>query len=214
MASVAGHPRHAPRRPPLSSHLPAQIRGAVSGSGLARFNGLPPEVARAALLHCCGSRRWAHRLASHRPYPDTASLLAAADEASYDLSQGDLTEALARESSAQLGHGAPYAALLALDAARAEYERTFRHAFVICLDGHPPDEHVAQLLAAIRRRMAHEVDEERSVSADELRLLARGRLARLLDRLPSLLDGAGGQDGQDPTDGLSEADFGLFAPVG
>ncbi|MFD8982342.1 2-oxo-4-hydroxy-4-carboxy-5-ureidoimidazoline decarboxylase [Streptomyces sp. NPDC059564] len=206
---MAVHPRHAPRRTPLSSHLPAQVRGPASapGTGLARFNSLPLEAARTALAHCCGSRRWAHRMAAHRPYPDTASLLAAVDEASYDLSQGDLTEALARESSAELGHGAPYAALLALDAARAQYERTFGHAFVICLDGHPPEERVDQLLAAIRRRLAHEVDEERSIAADELRLVARSRLTLLLDRLAGLRR-------TDPDDGLSEADFGLFAPVG
>lgn len=206
---MAVHPRHAPRRTPLSSHLPAQVRGPASapGTGLARFNSLPVETARTVLAHCCGSGRWAHRVAAHRPYPDTASLLAAADEASYDLSQGDLTEALARESSAELGHGAPYAALLALDAARAQYERTFGHAFVICLDGHPPEERVDQLLAAIRRRLAHEVDEERSIAADELRLVARSRLSLLLDRLAGLRHA-------DPDDGLSEADFGLFAPVG
>ncbi|MCX5194842.1 2-oxo-4-hydroxy-4-carboxy-5-ureidoimidazoline decarboxylase [Streptomyces sp. NBC_00249] len=206
---MAVHPRRAPRRPPLSSPLPAQVRGPAStpASGLTRLNSLPYESARAALLHCCGSRRWAHRLAAHRPYPDTPSLLAAADEAAYDLSQADLTEALAGESSAELGHGAPYAALLALDAARAEYERTFGHAFVICLDGHPPEEQVDQLLAAIRRRMAHEVDEERSISADELRLVARSRLVRLLDTLAGL--GGVGPDG-----GPSGADFGLFAPVG
>ncbi|UQX05107.1 2-oxo-4-hydroxy-4-carboxy-5-ureidoimidazoline decarboxylase [Streptomyces sp. RerS4] len=193
----------------MSSHLPAQVRGPASapGSGLARLNSLPHESARAALLHCCGSDRWAHRMAAHRPYPDTAALLAAADEAAYDLSQGDLTEALAGESSAELGHGAPYAALLALDAARAQYERTFGHAFVICLDGHPPEEQVDQLLAAIRRRMAHEVDEERSIAADELRLVARSRLVRLLDTLA-------GVGGDGPDDGRFPADFGLFAPVG
>ncbi|MEU9003674.1 2-oxo-4-hydroxy-4-carboxy-5-ureidoimidazoline decarboxylase [Streptomyces sp. NPDC048551] len=174
---------------------------------MARLNSLPLDTARTALAHCCGSLRWAHRVAAHRPYPDTASLLAAADEAAYDMSQGDLTDALARESSAELGHGAPYAALLALDAARAQYERTFGHAFVICLDGHPPEERVDQLLAAIRRRLAHEVDEERSIAADELRLVARSRLAHLLDRLAGLHH-------PDPDDGLSEADFGLFAPVG
>ncbi|MFE3764359.1 2-oxo-4-hydroxy-4-carboxy-5-ureidoimidazoline decarboxylase [Streptomyces sp. NPDC059104] len=209
IASVAAHPRHVPRRTPLSSHLPAQVRGPVSapGTGLAHFNSLPPDAARTALTHCCGSPRWAQRVAAHRPYPDTASLLAAVDEASYDMSQGDLTEALARESSAELGRGAPYAALLALDAARAQYERTFGHAFVICLDGHPPEERVDQLLAAIRRRLAHEVDEERSLAADELRMVARSRLARLLARLAA-------PAGQDPDDGLSEADSGLFAPVG
>ncbi|MEV6688494.1 2-oxo-4-hydroxy-4-carboxy-5-ureidoimidazoline decarboxylase [Streptomyces sp. NPDC051130] len=231
---MAVHPRRAPRSPPLSSHFPAQAKGSTSsgappggspgeksrgssgvpvpagdhGCGLARFNSLPHDTARAALLHCCGSGRWAHRLATHRPYPDRAALLAAADEASYDLSQSDLTGALARECSAELAHGAPYAALLALDAARAEYERTFGHAFVICLDGHPPEERADVLLAAIRRRMAHETDEERAISADELRRLAQARLVRLLDRLPDLMTGPL------PPDGPSAADFGLFAPVG
>lgn len=210
---MAVHPRHAPRSPPLSSHLPAQAAGGTSrtqsgggsdpvhGSGLTRFNALSPEAAHAALLHCCGSRRWAHRLAVHRPYPDAGVLLAAADEASYDLSQADLTEALAAESSAELEHGASYAALLALDAAHAEYERTFGHAFVVCLDGHPPEEQADQLLAAIRRRMGHEVDEERSISADELRRVAQGRLLDLTRWLTS-------------ADGLTAEEFGLFAPVG
>ncbi|WP_411572668.1 2-oxo-4-hydroxy-4-carboxy-5-ureidoimidazoline decarboxylase [Streptomyces xanthophaeus] len=221
--SVAGHPRHAPRSPPLSSHLPAQATGCTSpgaappgprpgeksrgrsdpshGSGLARFNTLSPEAAHAVLLHCCGSRRWAHRMATHRPYPDSGSLLAAADEASYDLSQADLTEALASECPEELGHGAPYAALLALDAAHAEYERKFGHAFVICLDGHPPEEQADQLLAAIRRRMGHEEDEERSISADELRRVAQARLLDLTRWLTS-------------ADGLSATEIGLYAPVG
>ncbi|MEU6756715.1 2-oxo-4-hydroxy-4-carboxy-5-ureidoimidazoline decarboxylase [Streptomyces sp. NPDC046685] len=201
---MAVHPRHAPRSPLLSSPLPAQVRGSSDpspGSGLARFNALSPEVAHAVLLQCCGSRRWAHRLATHRPYPDCDALLAAADEASYDLSQADLTEALAAESSAELGHGAPYAALLALDAAHAEYERTFGHAFVISLDEHPPEEQADQLLAAIRRRMGHEVDEERSISADELRRVARARLADMTRWLIS-------------ADGASASEFRLFAPVG
>ncbi|MER6200226.1 2-oxo-4-hydroxy-4-carboxy-5-ureidoimidazoline decarboxylase [Streptomyces sp. NPDC001586] len=203
---MAAYPRRAPRSPPLSSHLPAQARGSGSsehshGSGLARFNALSPEAAHAVLLQCCGSRRWAHRMATHRPYPDPDALLAAADEASYDLSQPDLTEALAAECSAELDHGAPYAALLALDAAHAEYERKFGHAFVICLAGHPPEEQADQLLEAIRRRMAHEVDEERSISADELRRVAQDRLWDLTRWLTS-------------TDGPTATEIGLFAPVG
>ncbi|MFD5622132.1 2-oxo-4-hydroxy-4-carboxy-5-ureidoimidazoline decarboxylase [Streptomyces yangpuensis] len=188
----------------MSSHLPAQARGCSDpphGPGLTRFNTLSPEAARAVLLHCCGSRRWAHRVAAHRPYPDAGTLLAAADEASYDLSQADLTEALAAEHSAELERGAPYAALLALDAARAEYERKFGHAFVICLDGHPPEEQSDQLLGAIRRRMGHEVDEERSISADELRRVAQSRLLDLTRRLTR-------------SEGASVAEIGLFAPVG
>ncbi|MEU7551281.1 2-oxo-4-hydroxy-4-carboxy-5-ureidoimidazoline decarboxylase [Streptomyces sp. NPDC044571] len=198
---MAVHPRLAPRSPPLSSHLPAQARGcsepcgadAAGGPGLARFNALTREAAEAVLLHCCGSRRWAQRVAAHRPYPDAGALRAAADEASYDLAQADLSEALALEPPAELGHGAPYAALLALDAAHAEYERKFGHAFVICLDGHPQEEQASQLLAAIRRRMGLDADEERAITADELRRLAQARLADLTHWLTSP-DGASAAD--------------------
>lgn len=180
---------------------PFRGTSAFHDPGLARFNALPAEAAHSALLHCCGSRRWAHRVAAHRPYPDSGALIAAADEASYDLSQGDLSEALACEFPPELEHGAAYAAVLALDAAHEEYERTYRHAFVICLDGHTPEEQADQLLAAIRRRMALDVDEERAISADELRRVAQVRLADLTHWLTS-------------ADGVSATEFGLFAPVG
>ncbi|MCP3818927.1 2-oxo-4-hydroxy-4-carboxy-5-ureidoimidazoline decarboxylase [Streptomyces sp. A3M-1-3] len=155
-----------------------------SPGGLVRFNTAPSGAAEAALLACCGSRRWAHRLAAHRPYPDIGALLAAADEASYDLSAADLAEALADESSADLHHSAPQAAQTALRAAHAAYESRFRHAFVICLDAVRPTEQLDQVLAGIRSRLANEADEERAVTADELRRLARERLAHLVADRP------------------------------
>lgn len=51
---------------------------------------------------------------------------------------------------------------------------------MICLDALPPSQHVDQVLAGIRVRLAHEVDEERAVTADELRRLARSRLVELV----------------------------------
>ncbi|WP_351229539.1 2-oxo-4-hydroxy-4-carboxy-5-ureidoimidazoline decarboxylase [Streptomyces sp. NPDC002133] len=149
-------------------------------TGLERFNTAPAGAAEAALLACCGSRRWGRRIVAHRPYPDLDALLAAADEASYDLGSADLDEALADESSSGLNPGAPTAAHTALRAAHAAYESSFGHAFVICLDGFHPDEQPDQVLAAIRARLANERDEERVVSADELRRLARTRLAHLV----------------------------------
>ncbi|MEV6650467.1 2-oxo-4-hydroxy-4-carboxy-5-ureidoimidazoline decarboxylase [Streptomyces sp. NPDC051219] len=151
---------------------------------LVRFNTASGGAAEAALLACCGSHRWALRLAAHRPYPDVAALLAAADEASYDLSAADLAEALSGEASADLHHSAPQAAHTALRAAHAAYESRFGHAFVICLDAVRPTEQLDQLLAGIRSRLANERDEERAVTADELRRLARGRLARLVGDRP------------------------------
>ncbi|MFI9047756.1 2-oxo-4-hydroxy-4-carboxy-5-ureidoimidazoline decarboxylase [Streptomyces sp. NPDC053427] len=156
----------------------------MAGVGLARFNTVPRDDAEAALLTCCGCGRWAQRIAAHRPYPDLESLLAASDEACYDLTPAELDEALARESlsphplAGARGPGT-LAAHTALRAAHAEYERRFRHVFVICLDGFREDEQLDQVLSGIRTRLGNEVDEERVVTADELRRLTRGRLARL-----------------------------------
>ncbi|MDK1472727.1 2-oxo-4-hydroxy-4-carboxy-5-ureidoimidazoline decarboxylase [Streptomyces sp. 549] len=164
----------------------------ASLSPLDRLNDADRTAAEAALLACCGSRRWAWRLAGHRPYPDAESLLAAAEEASYDLTFADLAEALAAESGRPLpecGDAAPAAApdapgaraaRTALEAARAAYESRFGHAFVICLDELPPTQRLDGMLAGIRTRLGNEADEERAVSADELRRLARGRLLRLV----------------------------------
>ncbi|MFI6287196.1 2-oxo-4-hydroxy-4-carboxy-5-ureidoimidazoline decarboxylase [Streptomyces sp. NPDC051018] len=152
------------------------MRGAGVAAGLERFNDAPGESAIATLLACCGSLRWAQRVAAHRPYPDLDSLLAAADEAAYDLSPADLGEALADEYPAGAQPDAPQAAHTALAAAQAAYESRFGHAFVICLDPYRPDEYLDQILAGIRTRLTHDPDDERAVSAEELRGLARSRL--------------------------------------
>ncbi|MFI1480797.1 2-oxo-4-hydroxy-4-carboxy-5-ureidoimidazoline decarboxylase [Streptomyces sp. NPDC020747] len=147
-------------------------------TGLDRFNGMPADEAERALLACCGSHQWARRVAAHRPYPDLDALLAAADEAAYDLTPGDLTEALACESLTLLPEGAYSAAHTALSAAHAAYESRFGHVFVICLDDTAPEESLDQVLAGIRSRLTNDPDDERTLTAEELRRLARGRLTR------------------------------------
>jgi 2-oxo-4-hydroxy-4-carboxy-5-ureidoimidazoline decarboxylase len=137
------------------------------------------------LLACCGSGRWALRLATHRPYPDVESLLAAASEASYDLRPKDLAEALADESCMPqplLGMRAPgsQAAHTALRAAHAAYEARFGHVFVICLEGCPPEEMLDTVLMSVRARLSHDPDEERLVAAEELRRIALTRLEHLV----------------------------------
>ena len=117
-------------------------------------------------------------MAAHRPYPDLDALLAAADEATYDLTSGDLAEALARESLTPLPDDAYAVAHTALSAAHAAYESRFGHVFVICLDDTAPDELLNQLLAGIRSRLTNDPDEERALTTEELRRLARGRLTR------------------------------------
>ncbi|MFD4524545.1 2-oxo-4-hydroxy-4-carboxy-5-ureidoimidazoline decarboxylase [Streptomyces sp. NPDC058470] len=177
------HAKHHRRGPPLPPHrlprLPEQKSAAPSPARLKGFNSAPAETVERALLLCCRSLRWAHRLTEHRPYPDLDSLLAAADEAAYDLTPADLAEALAGESLTLLPDGAYSAAHTALSAAHAAYESRFGHVFVICLDDLAPAEALDEVLAGIRSRLAHDPEEERVLAAEELRRLARGRLARL-----------------------------------
>ncbi|MFJ9827467.1 2-oxo-4-hydroxy-4-carboxy-5-ureidoimidazoline decarboxylase [Streptomyces sp. NPDC101160] len=166
----------APRHP--AGRHGGLTEGRPADGGLARFNTAPPAAAEALLLACCGSLRWAERVTTHRPYPTLDALLAAADEAGYDLGRADLAEALARETPAPPHPDAPPAARTALGAALAAYEARFGHAFVISLDGVPAGERLDQVLAAIRSRLGNEREEERVVAAEELRRLARTRLTR------------------------------------
>ncbi|WP_078629247.1 2-oxo-4-hydroxy-4-carboxy-5-ureidoimidazoline decarboxylase [Streptomyces sp. 142MFCol3.1] len=173
-------PSHRHPRLPGQVALPEQKSAGPSPGRLARFNAAPADVVTRALLACCGSLRWAERLADHRPYPDLGALLAAADEAAYDLTPADLAEALAGESLTPLPDGAYSAAHTALSAAHAAYESRFGHVFVICLDDLGPEEVLDQVLAGIRARLANEPEEERVLTAEELRRLARGRISRLV----------------------------------
>ncbi|MFE0471140.1 2-oxo-4-hydroxy-4-carboxy-5-ureidoimidazoline decarboxylase [Streptomyces sp. NPDC058947] len=144
------------------------------------FNAASAEDLERTLLACLRSPRWSRRVADHRPYPDLDSLLAAADEAAYDLTWDDLTEALAAEPLPTLPPDTYSAAHTALNAAHAAYEARFGHVFVICLDGVSPSETLDRLLEAIRSRLANDPEEERVVAADELRRLARERLLHAL----------------------------------
>ncbi|MFE7269015.1 2-oxo-4-hydroxy-4-carboxy-5-ureidoimidazoline decarboxylase [Streptomyces sp. NPDC057623] len=172
-------PIHLPGRVAIPS-LPEQTRTPPSLTALESFNTAPADEVRPALLACLHSPRWADRIADHRPYPDIDSLLAASDEAAYDLSPGDLTQALAGETLPVLPPDVYGAAHTALSAASAAYEARFGHAFVICVDGLPPNEALDQALAGIRSRLANDPEEERVVAAEELRHLARARLLELL----------------------------------
>ncbi|MEU2269879.1 2-oxo-4-hydroxy-4-carboxy-5-ureidoimidazoline decarboxylase [Streptomyces olindensis] len=144
------------------------------------FNTASAEDLEQTLLSCLRSPRWAGRVAEHRPYPNLDSLLAAADEAAYDLTWADLIEALATESLPPLPPDTYSAAHTALSAAHAAYEARFGHVFVICLDGVAPAEVLDRILEAIRSRLTNDPEEERAVTADELRRLARGRLLTAL----------------------------------
>ncbi|MFF4748641.1 2-oxo-4-hydroxy-4-carboxy-5-ureidoimidazoline decarboxylase [Streptomyces sp. NPDC002514] len=160
--------------------LPEQTRVPPYPGRLAGFNADAADEAHEALLTCLHSPRWAQRVAAHRPYPDLDALLAAADEAAYDLTPADLAQALAAETPQPLPEGTYSAAHTALSAAHAAYEARFGHVFLIHLGGIPPDEALDRTLEGIRSRLTNDPDEERVITAEHLRRLARQRLVERL----------------------------------
>ncbi|KUN26259.1 OHCU decarboxylase [Streptomyces antibioticus] len=162
------------------THLPGRVAIPALPTVLDAFNIAPADEARKLLLTCLRSLRWADRITAHRPYPDAPALLAASDEAAYDLTPADLSEALAGETLTTLPDETYDIAYMALDAAHAAYEAKFGHAFVICLEGLSTGEALDHVLAAIRSRLTNDLEEERVVAAEELRRLARERLVGML----------------------------------
>ncbi|WP_308190728.1 2-oxo-4-hydroxy-4-carboxy-5-ureidoimidazoline decarboxylase [Streptomyces sp. HPF1205] len=148
-------------------------------------------AAEQALYACCASHRWARRVAHHRPYPTVEALLAAGDEAAYDLTAGDLAEALAAETPAPLPDRGGSSVRTALRAAHAHYEAKFGHAFLLALDLTDPGEVLDATMASLRERLGHDEDEEAVVTADQLRRLCRARLTRLATEGPAITGGTG-----------------------
>lgn len=153
-----------------------------------RLNRLDNGAAFAALLRCCGSRRWAKQLAHARPFGSEAELLRVADEAWWELEPEDWLEAFAahprigesdgekwtaREQSGM--DGAPISVRRALEAGNRDYEAKFGHVFLICATGLSGDE----MLAALRRRLASDPDTELREAAAEQAKITRLRLGKL-----------------------------------
>lgn len=159
--------------------------------GLAALNALPANEARRELLRCCGSIRWAERMAEGRPYADRAALLAAADRHWRDLEPMDWLEAFkhhprigARKvesawAKAEQGGvaGAAEQTLQALVERNHAYERRFGHVFLVCATG----KSAAEMLAILESRLPNDPDAELRVAAAEQAKITALRLDKLLE---------------------------------
>jgi 2-oxo-4-hydroxy-4-carboxy-5-ureidoimidazoline decarboxylase len=161
----------------------------ADGAGLAVFNALPADQARAALLACCRADRWAGQLTAGRPYPSLAALQARAAGA---LTDEDVAEALAGHprigQSPAAGHSSwsrseQSGVADAGDQVKAElaagnqaYEARFGHIYLVCATGRSAPE----LLSILRGRLANDPGAERQVVRGELIKINDLRLAKLL----------------------------------
>jgi 2-oxo-4-hydroxy-4-carboxy-5-ureidoimidazoline decarboxylase len=152
---------------------------------LESFNAAPEHEAAAAMLACCASHRFAAAMAAGRPYPSAAAAQAAVESVFESLSWSDVLEAMdghprigARVSgqSAAEQSGVTDSARAALAAGNVEYEERFGHVFLICATGLGG----AEMLAALRRRLANDETAERLVASAELRAITVLRVGKAL----------------------------------
>lgn len=163
-----------------------------TGPGLAKLNSLPrPELIK-QLLACLDVQRWANEIADRRPYRSDDELYEVADRAATELTEDEIHSALAahprigqrstgKDASAswsrreQAGVDADDTKLaVELAEANEEYERRFGHVYLVCASGRSGPE----LLEILRSRLDNDPTTEMRVVADELRKIARLRLAR------------------------------------
>jgi 2-oxo-4-hydroxy-4-carboxy-5-ureidoimidazoline decarboxylase len=172
---------------------------------IAEFNTLPGEAARAALMRCCSSARWAEAVAAGRPYDCLAAVQRRSDEAVDGLAAADLGDALSghprigerrddddaadadnacagvgvgrwsRQEQAGLD-GAAELTRRALADGNMAYEQRFGHIYLVCATGRSGGE----LLDLLRERLGNDGETEWGVVRSELKKINRIRLGKLI----------------------------------
>jgi OHCU decarboxylase len=163
-----------------------------------KLNRLGAEEARAALLACCGSARWAEEVAALRPFWDVGQMLNIAGRVWRELDREDWLEAFRAhprigESKAAHETGeearrwsegeqagardAPAETLDALARANREYEERFGHIFIVCAAGKSAEE----VLGLLRARMGNDPETELRAAAGEQWRITELRLKKFLN---------------------------------
>lgn len=173
---------------------------------------------RSAFMSCCGSDAWVDAMLARWPFDTDAALLAAAEDAWWQLAEADWKQAFGahprigeadpsddRASVEQAGveHAAPET-LAELAGGNRAYESRFGHVFLICATGLDAD----QMLWALRRRLGNDPDVELQVAASEQARITALRLSGLAHGLPPASEttpqpAEPGSEVPSPTGGLS-----------
>jgi 2-oxo-4-hydroxy-4-carboxy-5-ureidoimidazoline decarboxylase len=160
------------------------------------LNAMAPGDVRAALLRCCGSRRWADRMLARRPFASAADLFSAADKIWAGLDRADWLEAFAAHprigdldglkkkfaatatwsAGEQAGVvGAEEEVLRELAEGNRQYEERFGHIFIVCATGKT----AAEMLRLLRERLPNVPAKELAIAAAEQAKIMRLRLEKL-----------------------------------
>lgn len=163
--------------------------------GCGRVNDLPRPELVAQLLACLDIRRWADEVADRRPYADSTELYTVSEQAAQNLTADEIHSALAahprigerREGADNTASwsrteqsgvdGRDTELTTALRRGNERYERRFGHVYLVCASGRSGDE----LLDILRSRLDNDPETELRIVADELRKIARLRLAKVVE---------------------------------
>ena len=165
---------------------------------LASWNAMESAEAAAAVLPCCGSKRWASTLAANRPIPNEAALLYLADEVWWQLDKADWLEAFAahprigeqKAPEEALSQSAAWSAaeqrsvlqedravLAALAEGNRRYEERFDRIYIVCASGKTARE----MLEILQNRLANDETTELRESAGQQRQITALRLRKWLN---------------------------------
>jgi len=165
--------------------------------GLDRLNSLSREEAEAGFLKCCGSAKWAQRMAQLRPFQTAEQLHDSAGRVWWGLQQEDWVEAFrqhpkigekkaavaqtprtsqwAREEQSGTRNARPEL-LDALAQANRKYQERFGCIFIVCATGKSAEE----MLALLEQRLHNAPAAEIRIAAEEQSKITRLRLEKLL----------------------------------
>ena len=143
-------------------------------------------------LECCATSEFSEAMVASLPFKDVASALIASDAASASLTQQGLNEALnghprigdqeshsTWSSQEQSGIDANAREILAeLRQANVDYEKAFDHVFLICATGKGAE----FILSECKRRLGNDAESEELETREQLRLINRIRVEKLVNR--------------------------------
>jgi OHCU decarboxylase len=164
------------------------------------WNAASADEALAAMIACCGARRWAQAMVARRPIRTVAELSAAADEEWARMEEADWMEAFAchpriggrkaaraseqsparsrrwsnQEQSST--HEAAVRVLAELAAGNELYEQRFGFGYIVCATGKSAEE----MLGILNRRLAGDRDSELREAAEQQRQITQIRLGKWL----------------------------------
>jgi OHCU decarboxylase len=163
-------------------------------SALDDFNHAPTPEAEAQLLACCGSARWAGRLAAQRPFATLDDMIAAGEATWFSLDEADwlaafachprigekkaaTTQYLASSESEQAAAQESIAAVAeALLLGNRAYEEKFGFLYIVFASGRS----AAELLQVLEARLKNSREEELQEAARQQQRITNLRLRKWL----------------------------------